>query len=873
MNKQSVRLPRPNEFSDTEQEAQSLQETVSPPEVGSSPEDTKEKKSVDTFYRDMSADYQFYQHVIAAGEKGIVRQELVDKYPHLDPHLFQLFFESAATPPKTKEYPRYWIYRTEELEGKTRIFRYFAWDGWKKYNENLGKVITDPVEKILKPHKLVEPPSIDHVGISMGIAPSTKIPLCRLKKGKKARASSDDDEPTPKTQRKRVKKSSIQSESDDIESPKPASRNSQKTMEKLEIDEPTETPSIPDAYTTGPTATPDMSAACTPMDTLDMSKICMLDTAVARKRNLCSEDEDNGCAENEEYELIRTSPPPLKVKKRKMPAINITKSRRCGILLDMMETQRIREVDKATIDEFNAIETALAGGQKMATATFNKMIKQLHDLRKLKLHITTIQKPYGVIEMKSLLLHPTLSEDSEEVKLFIDSYSVEKPMMSGRHKRKEFKTVEVARLPSIEEEAFRCNKSKDSESEKTTREYNTKYGWIKSKWIRSRIMHETLIRFYNASNTNDNVVDTTEFIKQLSIDTLVIICSGLPYFDDSFRAFLNVQENRAIVLSALPQNIRLLIFKSKLKIRYVINYLLRTLQALGVVEPIYILSAKTTYAIAPQYKLFDKGVIRDYAFKDRAIVATLPLNTVQDVNHFWDELYSVCVNPVRYRSDQEDIDLEKCIDKNDPLRNIHYGRGWASEPVLTPEQKELLDSFVNMETRTIPSDSIALRIYLIKETKLPAKRIRAYYLGILGALEKQKTKEEKLAATQQKLSASAIDPTVKDLMLASFQGRKVDTLEDSSDSKLFIRSTFIGSRRFRRLRIRVEPFQGQEHSTRKYRRKSRRKLKNKFNINVKQVRTRRVQNIISANWRRICYCIHTVLCKQEQSNSNFIGVL
>jgi hypothetical protein len=106
---------------------------------------------------------------------------------------------------------------------------------------------------------------------------------------------------------------------------------------------------------------------------------------------------------------------------------------------------------------------------------------------------------------------------------------------------------------------------------------------------------------------------------------------------------------------------------------------------------------------------------------------------------------------------------------------------------------------------------------LIKETNLSAKRIRLYYLGIMGALEKQKTKEEKIRAAQQKQLAA--DPTINDLMLASFKGCKVNTGQDTKNRELFVRSTFIGSRRLRRLRTRVEPCQSQDHIIRKCRRK------------------------------------------------------
>ncbi|KAG2207978.1 hypothetical protein INT47_010962 [Mucor saturninus] len=784
IHKRSIRLPGPNKH--THVEIKDQEEEVL--------EDTVKKKCVDTFYRDLPAEYQFYQDVVAAGENGIVRQELVDKYPELDPKSFQTFFENAAVTPKSKVHSRYCIYRTEELGGKIRQFRYFSLDGWKKYNAILGKAIADPKETITEALKLEEPSAIDYVGKSFGIHPTTKIPISRIRAnpGK----FSVDGHPKAKQQRKRQRKLSIHIESEDSDSSKPSCESIPK------IRRMSTTITIEDTIVT-PELSPDVSDTSNldPTSTSDVSEVCIIDSAVMLKRKYQSNNGNDSDTGNEEHESIRAPPLPSKSKKRKIPEMNNTKLRRHEILLDMMEKEHIREANLATLAQFNAIETGSAGGQKMAYKTFNSMIEQLHEQKKLKLYISTIEKPFGFTEMKRLLLHSSLSEDSEELKNFIKRYSIENTICNGRHKKKEFKTVDVAELPSIGDTIFRIHKAKDLESEKIAREYCCKYGWIKSKWYRSRKLHESLIQFHSKSNLNTIVVDMKHFLKHLSIGTLAVICSSLPYLDETFRTFLDSPDNRTITLGELPEHIQLLLSNLKSRVRTCISSLLHILVALDVARPASGLIHESDYVIAPNYELCEQGVIRDYAFKDRAVVCTLPLNNIHDVGNFWDRLYTVCVTPLRFHSTQDDIDLEKYVDKNDPLYNIHKKRGWHIDPLITRAQKEILDSFVDFETRTIPSDTTALRTYLAQKTNLSTKRIRTYYHGIIGAFQKQKTKEEKMAAARQKLLDSATDPTINKLILASVEGRKVDTSKDSSE---FIRSTFIGSRRFRRLRTRLE---------------------------------------------------------------------
>jgi hypothetical protein len=215
--------------------------------------------------------------------------------------------------------------------------------------------------------------------------------------------------------------------------------------------------------------------------------------------------------------------------------------------------------------------------------------------------------------------------------------------------------------------------------------------------------------------------------------------------------------------------------------------------------------SKYLHAIAPKYTLSEEGVIRDYAFKDRAIVKTLPLKNLEDVRYFWEELQSTCIHPLRYKTKQDEEELESSVNEDDPLYHIHRSRTWVVEVVLSPKQKEILDSFIDEDSTVIPSDNAALRMHLVQITKLTAKRIRTYYAGVMRALLKKQTKEEKLRAKLQKRLAMSADSTINDLMLASKERRKVETeIRNMKQQGPFILPTYIGSRRFRRLRARTD---------------------------------------------------------------------
>lgn len=826
------------------------------------------------FLRDLPGDYQFYQDLIAADEKGLVRQDLVDKYPDLDPNAFKSFFENAASQPAVEEVTKYLIYRTEELVGRSRIYRYFSYEGWKKFNEKLGNEITVPRAKLkIVKQNLVEPSSIDYIGKSYTCLPKTKVSSTRLK-NKKNSASDDEDEYdlALNTRAKKTKKD-VEKTVDLIvpspqlvsnpESSPPASnfdsvtkrttrkrRAQTKDLNETSLQSDTTLEPVAKRVTRrrtdkvephpqpnpvpGSISTPEPQKGKTllsyfgrkqPEASVEQAELTIpTPVSSSTPETIEAESVSKELSPEKSQTSIKENPvqatsieiqsniqfidhnapePPKRKRKRGFTAeLNSTKLRREKILLDMMEEQRIRELNTDACIEFNKIETALSGGQKMAVLTFNKMAKQLHAEKKLKVHVSTVQKLYGLTEIKTFLLHSSLTPESEEVKQFIACYSHEKAPPT--RKRKEFKKVEVQDFPMTAYE-----KPKEQK-------LALKYGWVKSRWIRAKKLHEKLLEYYLTLDHNDNIVDMTEFTKHMPIQLLCHVCCNLPYEEEEFTDFIDVEDNRNIPLCELPENIQQYIFQFKSRIRYFVTLQTRILEQLGIIEPI---RGKDTDSrvIAPKYRLSEEGPIRDYAFKDRAIVSVLPLKTLDDVHHFWEELYHVCMHPTRIRTDQDENELMESSDKNDPIYNIHGRKGWAIDLVLPPKLKKFLDSFVDFESKTIRSDSIALRAYLRKETGLTTKRIRDYYQGLFGAFDKVKKAEEKRKAREERQLKTPFDPTINELMLASFEKRKVDAnIQKSREEGPFVQSTFIGSRRFRKLRLRVEPGRDQLHTDSEY---------------------------------------------------------
>lgn len=927
----SVQLPKTSSVKDSANDPDTIQgegsvkDHVSIPGEESTPmqgvtNTTTIKKSKENLFRDLPAEYQFYQDIVAASEKGLVRHELVAKHPSIDPVAIQLFLESVIAQPATKEHEKYSVYRSEELAGKIRIYRYFSSEGWKEFNKKLGKQVTEHRSTTaIVPPVLEEPPSINYIGESYNILPSTKVSPCRQKTKKRdnAEGGSVPDSPAKKSRtrskkttdtsneisvpvkKKVTRKREIQQESStdfsqtsvELQEPK-TKRVAHSKEDHVEESNKSLEPSQPLDTNADPDNTQAASASVMPIElpqslpsdptrkqpsrtrnnitsyfqrnkpinpepihvdqpetnlpepiSVDQSETSVPESISAEQQEIHDSGEhivqlmismdtqssleeeaslltepqpisnekisqDTGTVEQPNTQIAQSNPAPVQrsQSKKSRPTfaeINSTKLRRCKIMLDMMEEQHIRELNSATWKEFNTIEMSTPSGQKMAQATFTKMAKQLHAEKKLTVYVSTIQKFYGVTEIKTFLLHKSVSPESEEMKQFISEYRDGKP--ADRGKKRNFKKVVVEGLSPI---------VKPLKVESPAK----RYGWIKSKWVRARKLHESLMRYYSHSDRNDRIIDMTEYTKRIPIEIIICLCSNLPYSEQEFRDFLDDPNNARVPLFQLPENIKSLIFLSKQRIRFIIRGLIHVLEALGVMEPIHIVKPDV-FTVAPKYKLSQEGLVRDYAFKDQAVVKTMPLQNLQDVNNFWDALYEVCIYSTRYRTEQDEKELLESVNMDDPLYNIHVRRRWVVDVAVSQKQKELLDSFIDFETKTIPSDCVALRMHLGQETGLRASRIRAYYNGILGAFTKIRNRDEKLKLKEQKRVAMTSDPTINDLMLASYESRKVDAAVEHKEGEQFVRSTFVGSRKLRKLRVPVKPDAGKNYKDCKFKRK------------------------------------------------------
>ncbi|CAO3654191.1 unnamed protein product [Mucor fragilis] len=679
--------------------------------------------------RDLPCDLVFYRDVEAAAEKGLTRQDLIDKYPFIDPVQTKIFFDSATFPPKTSDLMPYMLHCTEEMLGRTRQFRYYTQSGWRALNEANGIQTTEEPSSTIaanpkEPEILSEPTSIDEISRIL-------------------------TEPA----RKRVHYSK-----EKYQARKETAAKKRKT-----------------------------TADNTPASTPPSNDVQVPPSQIPSKRAI---EETND----------KTVSPTTKKRGKKDSIRNMTKTRRYGIILQMVEKAHIRELNGDMMNEFRSIELETHEGQKIARQTFDDLIKELHDQQKLRIYVTAIKKPNGLTDIKKFVLHASLTGESPQVKEFIGHYHVQKPIMVGPSRRKDIKAVAMPVLPHsnqlVDKSAMTIVGNSNS-----WRVSAVEYGWVPSKWIRAKVLHVNLFQYLASKDIQDDMVDMTDFLRWIRLQTVMQIYGLLPYDDPTLKAFLGEEQNRDMAICDLPADIKAIVSQAAPRIRVRIVHLIQVLCALSLVEVEG--GAMSKYSIPPKIQLLKQGIVRDYATSGHPVRFTLQLNDASNVQLFWRDLQRCCV--------EKRTKADTIHDENDILYNIVLVRLWRSNTLLSKRQKAILDSFVDFDAKTVPNDDDrTLRVHIARKTDLSPKRVQAYYNSVLVSFRKytsrREKEEERAAKKNQSLKAA---PAIVELMQASMERRKVSAaMVQLKQEGPFVQPTFVASRKLRRLRLAVGPEEG-----------------------------------------------------------------
>ncbi|KAI9276245.1 hypothetical protein BY458DRAFT_506082 [Sporodiniella umbellata] len=575
------------------------------------PESTKPENSFKKpLLRDFSCEYQVYQSIVAAGEKGTTPLDLMAQYPYLDPNYIRKMIQYFSERPKEEEMKPFTVYRSSTIEGKQTTYRYFAVEGWKKYQA---------MHSFVKPSQEVVPAK----RASSSTSPSKKKP-----------------------------------------------------------------------------------------------RVALPNTTILRRRNL---------------------------------------------LIEMIERHRIRDFNADFWKEFIDAELA-AGGQRLARQTLTRLTETLQAEGKLKIWVTSIPRPSGLQELKTFLLHPSLSKESESVQAFVGRYRFDWAADTSST-RKRLAQVEVDALPGKKKKE-RIDPGYDVQN-LWKRSFAADFGYIKSKFLRAQELHTWFFKTYS------HYIDRRRILPQMPLSVLLKLCSALPYSEERFLTYLKQPAHHEVPLADLPCEIQTLVAGYQSQIRSQVYKLLTVLRSLALIQPVD-LNTSTAYLLSKEGRTPSEN--------DAQTIVRYPLNTLDALDAYWQELRARSVDMGQTRTDARD-----------PLRSITCSRAWGTYTTLQRHHKEVLQKYINMETLASPLGDKPLCAHLAKKLGINHRLIKQYFSITINSLISARHKGQK----RQLKKVLHPSPAIHQLIQMSKQRHQWQL------PKHELESTFIGSRLFRSDRIRM----------------------------------------------------------------------
>lgn len=485
------------------------------------------------------------------------------------------------------------------------------------------------------------------------------------------------------------------------------------------------------------------------------------------------------------------SPSPAPKKTTKKKAVNTTKLRRQQTILEIVEKNHICEMNNDLFIEFNSIEQA-AGAPKTTRKTFRNLANELNSEGRLKIVTSDITMKFGMVEYKTFILHHSLDENSKEFIDVIEKYKVGWSVVSTPNV-KEYRQVSVDKSPS-----------KDPENQKDLYPVNWRQsiwrptaienGWISSKWLKIHAVHNYLFtRFLQIQDQTggSNLVDSSDFVTLMPLDLLIKVFASIS-LDTELQEYSKSSAHRELCLNDLPEYIqtKLSVFIKRLKT--LISSMLDALEALELIKQLR-KDSKLLFEVKQQVHIYN------YTTSPPSLLETMTLQSTEDIDLYWFKLKNHYVKVHPFMVDKPTS--SSLFVKPHPLHNITAVRTWFTEERYSEEQKAILNSFIDYEAGSTPSSSNKpLMTHLTDQLRLPMDRIKAYYMSVDVAFARDRNKIKLME--EKKNKANQTSDVIQTLMAASIEKQKVETAFKRPNGKaLHLEPTFIGSRRFRKLKV------------------------------------------------------------------------
>lgn len=395
------------------------------------------------------------------------------------------------------------------------------------------------------------------------------------------------------------------------------------------------------------------------------------------------------------------------------------------------------------------------------------------------MNITTLT---GKPQNRTLAVRQDLSKDGPEMAAFIEEQEHKRVQIAYRGKMAKFETFDKD-VERLEDRLVRMEDTRDTlryeespearrlrDDIKTLKENMTKasqlsmdmhvaksarnwfmiaiqYGFIGSKWVRVKLIHQYLFALLQSGgdgiNQEKRTIRPTAIIMRMKLG-LFLQTIGYYSTSNELSEYIQDQSNLEKTLAELPENIKIMLISEKNRFRRRLRALIDHLILLKAVDQIddkgnRIENFKDTMGnFPPAYRICDKIPIIDYWTPDRPVIREFIAQMPSDILVYWSDLQYFSTST---SNDQRGSPHPESEDELLVIRALVTPRNWSSHYVFAREQREVLNSFVDKKAGQTPYSNTPKCKEIARSLKVPLQMVLNYYRGMEAAFTRKLDKK------------------------------------------------------------------------------------------------------------------------------------
>ncbi|RCI03177.1 hypothetical protein CU098_001578, partial [Rhizopus stolonifer] len=492
---------------------------------------------------------------------------------------------------------------------------------------------------------------------------------------------------------------------------------------------------------------------------------------------------------------------------------------RIQVIAAMLESKPIMEVNKDFRTEYlrRAKELNMTTKGTVCNKTLWRTAQEMEARGMAKTNIVACPLLTGATLDRKTIARGDVDLEGEQYQRFVDFLKDSKALNTNVYDAKRFEVIEApveplhTRLGHMQEQLKNLNK--DSAKAKALQEriaelsknldqfsrparesqHNLwmviamEYGWINAIMLRSKVIHELMVRLLEKDIPGvckeDRTIDSTTLIKNMSI---TILCQTIGLYSPSHRLidYISDPDNVDHVFSQIPLDIKQEFFSDQNKFRRRMRSLFQMLMYLGLITPVfrgYVKpeDQKKIVNYAPAYRIERVVNIVDRRIAGSPVRYEKIIDNMDDFESYWRDLQYVCLN--HDLSSVEEKDLAPL--PADPvelqfLKTVLSPANWSTRSVFSREQRKIINSYVNKAKYTTPLYDLPTLREIAEKAGCQIFTLRSYYQKLQKALDIKSKDAELIRLIPRDKPIRSRKVNAKN-RLDTYNGRRVITMNST----------------------------------------------------------------------------------------------